>query len=200
MGIASKWILSLLGEFFALLELNEITSKQIFSYKKKSIPFFFHHVHSSVCIPPVRDNPGYVVNMFFKGNIVWITTLQVKRFVSSGSSDTSVSAAVEIIVSDVRILSGENLRLRCTIPDKAPWSYLWFKGSVQLPNSGQNLFLREAKFRDSGTYYCQGLRETTIKSLKSPPIKITVDGKCLIIKPLLHSHIITPWKFQTLLQ
>ncbi|XP_075892313.1 Fc receptor-like protein 3 isoform X1 [Nelusetta ayraudi] len=117
----------------------------------------------------------------------WIVSLLVlsafpQLVITQGSSETSVRATVEIVVGDGRIFSGENVLLKCTIPDEAIWSYLWFKGPDQLPHSGQNLFLWKAQFRDSGTYYCQGVREATIKTQKSQPIEITVDGGWAILQ------------------
>lgn len=113
---------------------------------------------------------------WFKRATVVVFPLGNKRFVSSGSSETSVRAVVEMVVGDVRIFPGDNVQLRCTIPDEATWNFLWFKGSEQLPQSGDDLFIWRAQFRDSGTYRCQGLRGT-VESQQSQPLQITVDGE-----------------------
>lgn len=91
---------------------------------------------------------------------------------------------MEITSGDSRIFSGESLSLRCIIPDKykASWDYLWFRGSVQLPQFGETYQLWNANVKESGKYSCQGKKETSlgsIKTLRSLPNEIHVDGKIL---------------------
>lgn len=87
------------------------------------------------------------------------------------------------MVGGVRIFSGENVQLKCTVPDEATWRYLWFKGSEQLPQSGETMYIWRAQFRDSGPYCCQAVKEKTgRKSQKSRLLEITVDGRCPVIR------------------
>lgn len=93
---------------------------------------------------------------------------------------------MELVSGELRIFSGESVQLRCSIPDdhRSTWSYLWFRGSEQLPQSGERLVLWKARVQQSGKYYCQGLRDTAvgnIRTLQSLPLEINVDGKSLLI-------------------
>lgn len=118
-------------------------------------------------------------------------------FVSIAPLVTSFRAVVEMVSGDSRIFSGENLRLKCSIPDtRSTWDYLWFRGSEQLPQFEEHLVLWKLTVKQGGKFYCQGVRDTVvgnIKTLQSLPIEINVDGKILfIIRNLLDSHARTP--------
>lgn len=107
-------------------------------------------------------------------------------FVSLAPLLTSLRAVLEIVSGDSRIFSGESVRLTCSIPDvhKSTWTYLWFRESKQLPQSGKDLILWNAKVQESGKYYCQGVRDTLVgnmHTLQSLPLEIYVDGKILFI-------------------
>lgn len=118
-------------------------------------------------------------------------------FVSIVPSVTSFRAVVERVSGDSTIFSGEDVRLRCSIPDahRSNWNYLWFRGSELLPQSGEQLVLWKVKIKDGGKIYCQGVRDTVvgnIYTLQSLPMELNVDGKILfifIIKNLLDLHI-----------
>lgn len=105
-----------------------------------------------------------------------------------------------------KIFSGENIRLRCSVPDgnRSTWSYLWFRGSEQLPQSGEHLVLWKARVQESGKYYCQGLRDTAVGDIRtqlSLPVEITVDGRSLFIstiRNLLNSPMSSPYSSLTL--
>lgn len=99
---------------------------------------------------------------------------------------TSFRAVVEMVSGESRIFSGESVRLKCSIPDvhRSSWNYLWFRGSEQLPQSGEHLYLWNARVQESGKYYCQGVRDTAvgdIHTMPSLPLEINVDGKILFI-------------------
>ncbi|XP_027855429.1 low affinity immunoglobulin gamma Fc region receptor III-like [Xiphophorus couchianus] len=116
-----------------------------------------------------------------------VLSLLPQLIVSEVPTTTSYRAIVEIVSGDSRIFSGESLKLRCVIPNKyqASWDYLWFRGSVQLPQSGETYQLWEANVKESGKYSCQGQRETdvrTIKTLRSLPYEIHVDGGYAILQ------------------
>uniref|UniRef100_A0A3P9MYW8 Ig-like domain-containing protein n=1 Tax=Poecilia reticulata TaxID=8081 RepID=A0A3P9MYW8_POERE len=92
-----------------------------------------------------------------------------------------------IVSGDSMIFSGEPLSLRCIIPDpyQASWGYLWFRGSVQLPQTGEIFQLWNANVKESGKYSCQGKKETdvgSIKTLRSLPYEIHVDGGFAILQ------------------
>ena len=102
--------------------------------------------------------------------------------VSVVHSVASFRAVVELVSGDSRIFSGESARLRCSIPDahRSTWTIEWFKGSKKLSQNIEHLSLWKASVRDSGKFYCQGVRDTlvgNIKTLPSLPVEINVDGK-----------------------
>ncbi|XP_038162317.1 Fc receptor-like protein 5 [Cyprinodon tularosa] len=104
-------------------------------------------------------------------------------------------SVVEIVSGRSRIFSGEPLRLRCNIDDfyKSTWNYLWFRGSVQLPQSGEIFPLWKANIKESGKYSCQGEKETQIGSIKthrSPPVEINVDGGFVILETPQHPILV----------
>ena len=96
---------------------------------------------------------------------------------------------------DLRIFSGESVRLKCSVTDvRSTWNYLWFKGSERLPQHGEQLLLWRAHVKQSGNYYCQGVRDSAVGDIhtsKSLPVEINVDGKILFIRitNLLGSHV-----------
>ncbi|KAM6931814.1 high affinity immunoglobulin gamma Fc receptor I-like [Lycodopsis pacificus] len=100
---------------------------------------------------------------------------------------TSFRAIVEMVSGDSRIFSGESVRLKCSIPDvhRSSWDYLWFRGSEQLPQHGEHLILWKPRVKDSGTFYCQGVRDTMVRNihtLQSLPLEINVDGGWAILQ------------------
>ncbi|XP_047246523.1 Fc receptor-like A [Girardinichthys multiradiatus] len=110
-------------------------------------------------------------------------------------TSTSYRAIVEIVSGKSRIFTGERLHLRCIIPDvyKVSWDYLWFRGSVQLPWSGEVLQLWNANIKESGKYFCQGKRETQVGSIKtqrSLPEEIHVDGGFVILQTPQHPILV----------
>lgn len=116
--------------------------------------------------------------------------------VSIATSVDSVKAVVEIVSGDPRIFSGESVRLKCSISDvRSTWDYLWFRGSERLPPRGEHLLLWRTHIKQSGNYYCQGVRDSAVGDIhtsKSLPVEINVDGKILficIITDLLGSHV-----------
>ncbi|XP_037533739.1 high affinity immunoglobulin epsilon receptor subunit alpha-like [Nematolebias whitei] len=108
---------------------------------------------------------------------------------------TSYRAFVEIVSESSRIFSGESLQLRCSIPDAymSTWSFLWFRGSNQLPQTGETIRLWNVKVKESGKFSCQGARETdmgTIKTKPSPPVEISVDGGWAILYAPPHPFLV----------
>ncbi|XP_031156934.2 Fc receptor-like protein 5 isoform X2 [Sander lucioperca] len=108
---------------------------------------------------------------------------------------TSLRAVLEIVSGDSRIFSGESVRLTCSIPDvhKSTWTYLWFRESKQLPQSGKDLILWNAKVQESGKYYCQGVRDTLVgnmHTLQSLPLEIYVDGGWAILQVPPHPSLV----------
>ncbi|KAM8904562.1 uncharacterized protein AB9W97_008162 [Spinachia spinachia] len=102
-------------------------------------------------------------------------------------SVTSFRAVVELTSGDLRIFSGESVRLKCSVPGvhNSEWKYLWFRGSDRLPRTQERLVLWKSKVKDSGKYYCQGVRNTqfgNMHTLKSLPVEINVDGGWAILK------------------
>lgn len=105
-------------------------------------------------------------------------------FSSSDPLVTSYRASVKIDSESSRVFSGESLQLRCSIPDAymTTWSFLWFRGSNQLPQTGETIRLWNVNVKESGKFSCQGARETdvgTIKTKLSLPVEISVDGRIL---------------------
>lgn len=91
-------------------------------------------------------------------------------------------AVAEIVSGDSRILSGEGVRLRCSVPDArmSNWHYRWFQGSKMLGDRGQILELWSARIDDTSKYSCQGVRDTAVgevHTLQSLPVEILVDGE-----------------------
>ncbi|XP_068567859.1 Fc receptor-like A isoform X2 [Cebidichthys violaceus] len=107
----------------------------------------------------------------------------------------SFRAIVEMMSGDSRIFSGESVRLKCSIPDihKSSWDYLWFRGSEQLPQHGEHLVLWKPRVKESGTFYCQGVRDTivgNIHTLQSLPLEINVDGGWAILQVPPHPGLV----------
>ncbi|KAG8001965.1 Rab5 GDP/GTP exchange factor [Nibea albiflora] len=105
------------------------------------------------------------------------------------------SAVAEIVTGNSRIFSGEGIRLRCSTPNdhRSTWSYLWFKGSEELPQRGEHLVLWKAHIKDSGKYYCKGVRDTAvgnIYTLLSLPVDIIVDGGYAILRAPSHPSLV----------
>ncbi|KAM6933114.1 high affinity immunoglobulin gamma Fc receptor I-like [Xenentodon cancila] len=100
---------------------------------------------------------------------------------------TSFRAIVEIVSRNSRIFSGENLQLRCSLPEdyNTTWTFQWFRGSQLLPPSGQIFKLWNAKVQESGKYSCQGIWDTVVGNIKtqpSLPVEINVDGGWAILE------------------
>ncbi|XP_038550292.1 high affinity immunoglobulin gamma Fc receptor I-like [Micropterus salmoides] len=115
--------------------------------------------------------------------------------VPDAPSVTSFRAVTEMVSGDSRIFSGESIQLKCNIPDthNSSWEYRWFRGSEQLSYFGKNLILWKSRVKDSGKYYCQGVRDTVvgkIRTLQSLPIEINVDGGWAILKVPLHPGLV----------
>lgn len=117
----------------------------------------------------------------------------------------ALTAVVEMVSGEFRIFSGESVKLKCSVPDvhRSTWSYLWFRGPEQLPQTEEYLVLWSAQVKDSGKFYCQGVRDTVVgkkHTLPSRPVEITVDGKILwmALIPLwtLFLHLVLPSKVQ----
>ncbi|KAM7413017.1 hypothetical protein PAMA_020416 [Pampus argenteus] len=105
------------------------------------------------------------------------------------------SVVVEIVIGDSRIFTGESVRLRCRVVDeyRSVWDILWFKGSEQLPQSMEYLTLWKPDVKESGKYYCQGVRNTVvgnIHTLLSLPVEIDVDGGWAILQVPPHSGLV----------
>ncbi|XP_054901420.1 Fc receptor-like protein 5 [Poeciliopsis prolifica] len=116
-----------------------------------------------------------------------VLALSPQVIVSEFPTTISYRAIVETVSGDSRIFSGERLSLRCINPVayNASWDYLWFRESVQLPQTGEIYYLRNANVKESGKYSCQGKRETdvgTLKTLRSLPTEIHVDGGFVILQ------------------
>ncbi|KAM4628026.1 high affinity immunoglobulin gamma Fc receptor I-like isoform 2-T2 [Polymixia lowei] len=110
-----------------------------------------------------------------------------------GLSVAPYQAVIEKVSGDSRIFSGENIRLRCSIPNvRSTWRYQWFRGDDELQESAE-YSLWQAKVEHSGKYYCQGVRETVIGTTythKSLPVEIDVDGGWAILQvPPYHSLV-----------
>ncbi|AWO98923.1 putative high affinity immunoglobulin epsilon receptor subunit alpha [Scophthalmus maximus] len=94
-------------------------------------------------------------------SLLVISTL-VQHVVPEVELDANFRAVAERVSGDSRIFSGENIRLRCSIPDvhRFTWNYQWFRGSEQLAQSGDQLVLWKARVKDSGKFYCRGVRDS----------------------------------------
>ncbi|XP_029302962.1 uncharacterized protein LOC115018213 [Cottoperca gobio] len=108
---------------------------------------------------------------------------------------TSFRAVMEMVSGDSRIFSGESVRLKCSIPDvhRSSWNYLWFRGSEQLLQIGDHLILWKAKVQESGTFYCQGVRDTLVGNIhtrQSLPLEINVDGGYAILHVSPHPALV----------
>ncbi|XP_061575447.1 high affinity immunoglobulin gamma Fc receptor I-like [Cololabis saira] len=96
-------------------------------------------------------------------------------------------ATVEIVSGTSRIFSGENLQLRCSIPEdyNATWTFQWFRASELLPQYGEIFKLWNANVKESGKFSCQGIWDTItvghMKTQRSLPVEINVDGGWAIL-------------------
>ncbi|XP_060929232.1 high affinity immunoglobulin gamma Fc receptor I-like [Limanda limanda] len=101
--------------------------------------------------------------------------------------ESSFRAVIERVLGDTRIFTGEEVRLRCSVPDPhgSRWDHQWFHGPEQLVQTGRQLVLWKASVKDSGKYYCRGVRDTAvgnIYTLHSLPVEINVDGGWAILQ------------------
>ncbi|XP_073342697.1 high affinity immunoglobulin gamma Fc receptor I-like [Pagrus major] len=98
----------------------------------------------------------------------------------------SFRAVVEIVSGDSRIFSEESVRLKCSVSDnRSTWDYLWFRGSEKLPQRGEHFVLWRAHVKQSGKYYCQGVRDSVVGDIytsQSLPVEINVDGGWAILQ------------------
>lgn len=116
-------------------------------------------------------------------------------FVSVAPSVASFRAVAEMVSGDSRIFSGESVRLRCSIPagHRSTWTFRWFRGSEQLSQDMDSLTLWKASVKESGKFYCQGVRDTAvgnIYTLKSLPVEINVDGGWAILQVPPHPGLV----------
>ncbi|XP_067450995.1 high affinity immunoglobulin gamma Fc receptor I-like [Thunnus thynnus] len=115
--------------------------------------------------------------------------------VSQASSVASFRAVAEMVSGDSRIFSGESVRLRCSIPagHRSTWTFRWFRGSEQLSQDMDSLTLWKASVKESGKFYCQGVRDTAvgnIYTLQSLPVEINVDGGWAILQVPPHPGLV----------
>ncbi|KAK7882650.1 hypothetical protein WMY93_028824 [Mugilogobius chulae] len=100
---------------------------------------------------------------------------------------TPFEPTVKIIGGNSKVFSGETVRLICIAPAtpyNSTWTYSWYHGAKQLPHSSQKLILNNIKKKDSGKYYCQAIRDTSVQDIptfKSVPVQINVDGGWAIL-------------------
>ncbi|XP_039985886.1 uncharacterized protein LOC120791524 [Xiphias gladius] len=126
---------------------------------------------------------------------LYVLSILAQHVAAEVPSVTSFRAVVERVSGDSTIFSGEDVRLRCSIPDahRSNWNYLWFRGSELLPQSGEQLVLWKVKIKDGGKIYCQGVRDTVvgnIYTLQSLPMELNVDGGWAILKVQPHSGLV----------
>ncbi|XP_041668167.1 high affinity immunoglobulin gamma Fc receptor I-like [Cheilinus undulatus] len=117
------------------------------------------------------------------------------QLVTPQAAQTSFRAVAELVSGDSRVFSGESVRLKCSLPvvHSLSWSYLWFRGSEQLSQVGEHLYLWHTKAKDSGKYYCQGVRESIvgdISTIQSLPVEINVDGGWAILQVPPHPGLV----------
>uniref|UniRef100_A0A668S3S3 Ig-like domain-containing protein n=1 Tax=Oreochromis aureus TaxID=47969 RepID=A0A668S3S3_OREAU len=115
--------------------------------------------------------------------------------VSHVHTEASFRANIELVSEHSRIFSGERARLRCSIPDvhRSNWTYLWFRGSEELSQTGEELNLWNTKVQESGKYYCQGTRNTKvgkIRTQQSLPVELKVDGGWAILQVPRHPQLV----------
>uniref|UniRef100_A0A1A8BBE5 Ig-like domain-containing protein n=1 Tax=Nothobranchius kadleci TaxID=1051664 RepID=A0A1A8BBE5_NOTKA len=108
---------------------------------------------------------------------------------------TSYRASIEVVSKSLRIFSGENVQLKCVIPDIyfSTWKYLWFKDSMQLPQTEETLRISHAHVKSSGKFSCQGKRETAIGDIQtrpSLPVEVSVDGGWVILQTPPHPVVV----------
>lgn len=118
-------------------------------------------------------------------------------FVSVVPSVVTVQAVVEVVSGHSTVLSEEDIRLRCSVTDtrNSTWKIWWFKGSERLSREGDTLVLWRTHVKDSGQFYCQGVRDSVVGhifTLKSLPVEINVQGMMQFLRsrrksPLVHT-------------
>nr|XP_046245205.1 uncharacterized protein LOC124059340 [Scatophagus argus] len=115
--------------------------------------------------------------------------------VPQAASVTSFRAVAEMVSGHSKIFTGESVRLKCSVsdPHRSTWEYVWFTGSEQPLHTGEQLFLWKVRVKDSGKYYCRGVRDTVvgkIHTLQSLPVEITVDGGWAILQVPPHPSLV----------
>ncbi|XP_029995415.1 hemicentin-1 isoform X3 [Sphaeramia orbicularis] len=61
-----------------------------------------------------------------------------------------------------KVYTGESLTFICTVDISSGWEYLWYKDGTELPTTGRNLTINDAKSSDSGVYKCKARRSKTM--------------------------------------
>lgn len=107
----------------------------------------------------------------------------------------SFSAQLRLESGHPRVFSGENMRLKCSIPDehRSSWSFLWFKDGQRLSETSDTLNLWWMHMTRSGKYSCQGWRDTAIGNLytqHSLPLEVQVDGGYAILEVPQHHGLV----------
>ncbi|XP_041851028.1 high affinity immunoglobulin epsilon receptor subunit alpha-like [Melanotaenia boesemani] len=110
-------------------------------------------------------------------------------------SVTSFRANVKMVLGNLRIFSGETVQLRCSVPVtySSDWSFLWFRGSEKLAQTGDTLILWNINVKESGKYSCHGERQSVVGPIhtqRSLPVEINVDGGWAILQASPHPALV----------
>uniref|UniRef100_A0A6Q2WZD8 Ig-like domain-containing protein n=1 Tax=Esox lucius TaxID=8010 RepID=A0A6Q2WZD8_ESOLU len=92
------------------------------------------------------------------------------------------------------VYPGETVILTCSVGSYIDWRYKWYKDSKDTVVSqserhtvtGDTLTMSRASESDQGLYWCQGERDSRLKSTSSSqPVSITVNGESNLVGPPL---------------
>lgn len=115
------------------------------------------------------------------------TVLQVIHLEDQLTNATELQPTVEIVSGHSTVFIGDNVRLKCNppvTPYTATWTYIWHHGTQQLPHFEELLIILDINTRQSGKYYCQAIRDTSVQdipTLLSVPVELKVDGGWAIL-------------------
>ncbi|XP_072524615.1 high affinity immunoglobulin gamma Fc receptor I-like [Salminus brasiliensis] len=123
---------------------------------------------------------------FLPGSIAVLAFFTLAK--SQDPTPLPIAAKVTVHSGEVRLFSGEEVQLTCSVPDDpaAKWSYHWFKDG-NLLKTLEVYDLKNAAVWQGGNYTCQGEKEIdtwpySLKTLISEPLSLQVDGGWALLR------------------
>ncbi|XP_076837071.1 high affinity immunoglobulin gamma Fc receptor I-like isoform X2 [Brachyhypopomus gauderio] len=135
------------------------------------------------------------------GSIALLMLLGSVRCQGVDPTPVPVHALAQVTGGELRLFSGEDVQLRCSVPEDplSSWRYQWFLNGV-LTSSAEVYHLKNAHVLQTGSYTCQGEKDLKewpylISSLQSDLLNVHVDGGWVLLQaptePLIIEEVLT---------